>query len=281
MPQPTDTGRIVVAVTLLPQAEFVEAVGGERVEVLVMVPPGASPHTYEASPQQMVKLSQAKMYAKVGSPVEFELAWMDRLTAVNEEMLVVDCSQGVELIDAVEDVDHGEEQPEGAGDASTHTGVDPHIWLSVRNAQAMVENVRDGLVQIDPSNESYYAQNCAAYVDGLIRLDDELTESLRGLKNRTFLVFHPSFGYFARDYDLDQLSVEQGGSEPDAQYLARLIEEAIDRDIHIVFVAPQVSTRSAEVVAREIGGEVVIIDPLARDYVSNMHAVAEAIGRMG
>jgi len=271
---PTEAEETVVAVTLLPQAGFVEAVGGERVEVMVMVPPGASPHTYEVTPYQMVQLSQAKMYARVGSPVEFELAWMDRLISVNDEMLVVDCSKGVQFIDAEEGVPH-------EGEDDVHSGVDPHIWLSVRNAKIMVENICEGLVQVDPANAEYYTANCLSYVRALTQLDDDLTESMKVLENRTFVVFHPSFGYFARDYNLIQLAVEQGGSEPDAQYIVRLIAEARARDIRIVFVAPQISSRSAEVIAREIGGEVVIIDPLARNYVPNMRAVADAIQQMG
>jgi len=276
--QPADTGRVVVAVTLLPQAGFVEAVGGDRVEVVVMVPPGASPHTYEVTPDQMVLLSRAKMYAKVGSGVEFELSWMDRLLAANRQMLVVDCSRGIQLIEA-----DGDAQDEEHGDIDTddgdhhHAGADPHIWLSVRNARLMVESVCEGLVQVDPANAAFYQGNCDAYLDALSLLDKELGDALDGLENRRFIVFHPAFGYFARDYNLIQIAVEQGGNEPDAQYMVRLIREAGEHGIRVVFAAPQLGTRSAEVVAREIGGEVVIIDPLARDYIPNMRSIADAI----
>lgn len=273
-----DTGRLVVAVTVEPQAGFVEAIAGDRAEIVVMVPPGASPHTYEVTPEQMVLLSHAKMYAKVGSGFEFELGWMDRLVAANREMLVVDCSKGVQLIEADGDA-HGEEQGDndaGGGDHQ-HTGADPHIWLSVLNAGIMVRNVCEGLVQVDPANAAFYRENCDAYVEALSLLDEELSDALEGLENRRFIVFHPAYGYFARDYNLIQVAVEQGGNEPDAQYMVRLIREAEEQGIRVVFAAPQLSTRSAEVVAREIGGEVVIIDPLARDYIPNMRAIADAI----
>jgi zinc transport system substrate-binding protein len=256
------TGKTVVAVTILPQAGFVEAIGGDRVEVVVMVPPGASPHTYEVTPDQMAQLSQAKMYAKVGSPVEFELTWMDKLIAVNKNMLVVDCSQGIDLIES-QDPDE--------------PGMDPHIWLSVKNVKIMVQNICDGLVQVDASNRAYYEGNCADYLDKLTGLDNELAADLSGVKNRSFIVYHPAFGYFARDYNLTQIGVEQEGKEPDADYVVRLIKEAREQEIRVVFVSPEYSTRSAETIAKEIGGQVVIIDPLSRDFINNMRAIAAAM----
>lgn len=276
-PREAEGGRLLVAVTLLPQAGFVEAVGGDLVEVVVMVPPGASPHTYEATPDQMVRLSRASMYAKVGSPVEFELVWLDRLVAANSDMLVVDCSRGVYLIQADEDHEREAEQAHAADDGHSHDGADPHIWLSVRNAIVMVENICAGLAQVDPANEEYYRANCRAYVDELTSLDVDLTGLLRPLDGRPFIVFHPAFGYFARDYNLVQVAVEQGGGEPDARYIVRLIEEARGHNITVIFVAPQVNKRSAEVIAAEIKGTVVLIDPLAREYVPNMRAIAEAM----
>jgi zinc transport system substrate-binding protein len=256
------TGKTVVAVSILPQAGFVEAIGGDKVEVVVMVPPGASPHTYEVTPDQMTQLSKAKMYAKVGSPVEFELNWMDKLIAVNKNMLVVDCSKGIDLIKS-QDPDE--------------PGMDPHIWLSVKNAKIMVQNICNGLVQVDNANKAYYEKNCADYLEKLTKLDDDLAADLSGVKNRSFIVYHPAFGYFARDYNLTQIGVEQEGKEPDADYIVRLIQEAKEQDIHVVFVSPQYSTKSAESIAKEIGGQVVIIDPLAEDFINNMRAIESAM----
>lgn len=268
----TDSDTLVVAVTILPQAGFVEAIGGDKVEVLVMVPPGASPHIYEVTPDQMIKLSRAKMYVKVGSAVEFELAWMDKLIAANVSMRVVDCSEGIQVLEMDENHhDHDHEQDHG------HTGLDPHIWLSVRNAAIMVQNIRAGLALIDPANEAYYEKNCADYLEQLEKLDSEITESLSEVENRRFIVFHPAWGYFARDYRLTQIAVEQDGKEPIVQYQVRLIEEAREHDIRVVFLSPQYPTKSADVIAREIGGRVVIIDPLAKDFIKNMQEVASAM----
>ncbi len=270
----TTSASLTVAVTLLPQAGFVKAIGGDRIDVIIMVPPGASPHTYEVTPDQMARLSRAKMYAKVGSPVEFELAWMDKLIAVNSSMLVVDCSKGIQLMEMGEEPHENEAEDESG---HTHAGADPHIWLSVENVKIMVQNICDGLVQVDSSNKSYFEKNCADYLESLTGLDAELASDLENVKNRSFLVFHPSFGYFARDYNLSQIAVEQNGKEPEADYLIRLIKEAREHDIRVVFASPQFSTKSAESVAGEIGGKVVIIDPLAEDFLENMRNIKSAM----
>jgi zinc transport system substrate-binding protein len=258
--------KIGVVVTILPQADFVENVGGEKVDVTVMVPPGADPHTYELTPSQLVKVSKAKMYAKVGSGVEFELAWMDKIIEQNKAMLVLDCSKGIQMMDMEEH--HGDED-----DGEHHQGGDPHIWLSPKNAKLMVDNICSGLVQVDPQNEAYYIRNRDEYLAKLDALDKDIQEGLSGLKNRRFIVFHPAWGYFARDYNLEQIPIEIGGKEPSAKDIANLIQKAEEQNIKIVFASPEFNPRSAEVIAKEISGRVVFIDPLAKDYIKTMRLV--------
>lgn len=250
-----------VAVTILPQQEFVERVGGDRVDITVMVPPGASPHTYEVTPAQMIKLSNAKAYFKVGSPIEFELTWLDKLIAQNKNILVVDCSKGIDLIES---------------DDPDEPGTDPHIWTSPRNVKTIVKNICAGLSQVDPQGRQYYEKNRDSYLQQLGELDTTLQASLGNISNRTFIVYHPAWGYFAHDYSLKQLGIEQDGKEPRAAYMSRLINEARAEGIKVVFVSPEFDSRSAETIAREIGGRVVIIDPLAESYLDNMKEVAAA-----
>jgi zinc transport system substrate-binding protein len=254
--------RIGVMVTVLPQVEFVNAVGGNRVEVTAMVPPGANPHTYEVTPSQMAKLSKAKMYAKVGSPLEFELTWLDKLVAQNRGMLLVDCGQGIGLIESSDP-----DEP----------GIDAHTWTSPRNVKTMVNNIYAGLSQIRPADQQYFEKNRDSYLEKLDALDADIRSSLTGIGNRTFIVYHPAWGYFARDYGLTQLGIEREGKEPQAAYMARLIKEARDNNIKVIFVSPQFDTRSAEAIAREIGGSVVSIDPEGGDYLDNMRKVAAAL----
>jgi len=250
-------GKIGVIVTILPQAEFVEKIGGNRVSVMVMVPPGASPHSYEPKPDQLVQVSKAKMYAKVGSGVEFERVWMDKIINTNREMVVVNCSRGIELIEG-----------------------DPHVWLSPKNAKIMVDSIYKGLAQIDPSNSEYYSKNREAYLRGLDDLNKGIAESLSGMKNRKILVYHPAWGYFCRDYNLEQLAIEKEGKEPTPRGIASAIEQAKENNITVVFASPQFNQKSAEVIAREINGKVILIDPLAKNYTENLRKVAESLAKI-
>lgn len=250
---------IGVVVSILPLADFVKNVGGEKVEVSVMVPPGASPHAYEPTPSQMATLARAKMFVKVGSGIEFELVWMDKLVAINQEMLVVDCSRGVQL--------HEGEEYEWEED---HGAMDPHIWLSPQNAKIMVQNIYEGLVQVDPGNRAYYKQNRDTYLQKLTKLDQDIREDLSRVNNRKFMVYHPAFGYFAKEYNLTLLPIEAEGKEPTAVGMAHLIEQAKEHNIRVIFASPQFNPQSAEVIAKAIDGRVVFIDSLARDYIVNM-----------
>ena len=263
-----ESDRIQVVVTIPPQAEFVERVGGDRVQVTVMVPPGASPHTYEPTPGQLRAVSQAVLYAKVGSGIEFELTWMDNLRDANKDMVVVDCSHGIELIQA--DGHEGEHQQ----------GHDPHIWLSPRNAVIMVETIYKGLVQVDPGYQEYYTRNKEAYIRELDDLDREISEALSTMRIRKIMVYHPAWAYFCRDYNLEQIPIEKEGKEPTPQGIAQLIDQAKTYGITIIFASPQFSTESAEVIAQEIGGKVILISSLEKEYIKNMRKVAQAFSEV-
>ncbi len=263
-----------MAVTIAPQAEFARALAGGLWDITVMVPPGASPHTYEPAPSQIEALSKAAFYAKVGSGVEFELAWMDKLEALNTEMSVVDCHQGIELIEmTAEDEHEGHEHAE----AHEHGSLDPHIWMSPRNAVIMVKNMTEGFISADPGNETLYRRNSESYSGRLEQLDRDITDGLAEVQNRTFMVYHPAFGYFARDYGLTMLPIEEEGKEPTPAGLASVIEQARSNSIKVIFASPQFNPQSAEVIAGAIEGTVVFIDPLAENYIENLRAMAQQV----
>ncbi len=271
------TEKIIVGVTILPQVEFVEKVGGDKVKVMAMVPPGASPHTYEPTPNQMIDLSNAKMYAKIGTDIEFELGSMDKISNLNKGMLIVDCSKGIELREMSEE----DKKADASDDNKTYeegTVVkDPHIWLSARNAKIMVENIYEGLVEVDPADKEYYKKNKDLYIAELDKVDTEISEKLSNLNNRKILVYHPAWGYFCRDYNLTQVAIEKEGKEPTLQGIENLIKQAKENNITIIFAEPQFSTKSAEVVAKEINGKVILIDPLPENYTENLYNVADAL----
>ena len=244
--------KIGVVVSMFPLADFVENVGQAKVDVNVMVPPGASPHTYEPKPSQLVEVSEAEIYVKVGSGVDFELAWMDKIIKVNSNMLVLDSSQGIELM-----------------------GKDPHIWNSPVNAKIMVENICDGLIQVDSDNADFYTENMNDYLKELDIVDGYIRYKLDRFTNRAFLIYHPAFAYFASEYGLTQLAVEHGGKEPTPQVMQDCIDKANQYNLQYVFVAPQFATEYCEAIAREIDGQTASMDPLAENYIANMGRIAD------
>ncbi len=268
--QEKKSNKINVVVSIMPLAEFAEKVGRDKASVSVMVPPGASPHTYEPTPGQLVKLSKAKLYVKVGSPIEFELVWLDKILSANKDIFVVDVSYGIEFMNVV--YKHNHEQNE-----HHYIGDDPHIWLSPKNAKIMVENIYNGFVSIDLDNKEYYLENKRSYLKELDELDLEIEVLLADKINRRFMVYHPSWAYFARDYNLEQIPIEKGGKEPTARSIQFLIEQARIQNIRVIFASPQFNTESAEVIAREIKGQVVLIDPLQKDYITNMKKIARVL----
>ncbi|WP_094226839.1 metal ABC transporter solute-binding protein, Zn/Mn family [Methanolobus psychrotolerans] len=293
----SDAEGMVVAVSILPQAELVEKVAGDNVKVVVMVPPGSSPHSYEPTPSQLKDMSNAKIYAMVGSGITIEDTLMSKIADLNPDMMVIDCSKGITLLEmdahahgdeedehAHEAEDEGHvheaEDEEHAHEAEEHDpeegGMDPHIWTSPDNVAVMVENIYTGLVAIDPDNGATYLENKNAYLAELEVLDAEIKATLSGKEGSSFMVYHPAWGYFANHYGLVQVPVEIEGKEPSVMGMKAIIDEAKEKGIKIIFVQSGFSTVSASAIAKEIGGEVVEVDPLAKDYIDNLAKVAEA-----
>ena len=271
-----------VIASILPLAGFAEKVGGGKIDVFEMVPPGANPHTYEPTPGQLEKLSNAGIYLSVGSGIEFEIAWLDKITAINDKMMLVDCSKGIELIKTSgslndQNSDHDDEGVyNGTEDDHNRDGTDPHIWLSPVNASVMVENIYLSLSELYPENEGIFYDNKVDFQNDLEMLDIRIREILMGKIQRKIIVFHPGWSYFAREYGLEQIVIEKEGKEPSPRDIVNIIDSAKDSGIKIIFASPEFSPKSAEVIADEIGGNVVFISPLARDYIENLTKVAEA-----
>ncbi|MDX9802753.1 MAG: zinc ABC transporter substrate-binding protein [Dehalococcoidales bacterium] len=265
--QDTPADKLGVFVSILPQAEWVTAIGGDKVEVSVMIPPGASPHVYEPTASQMKTLSRAEIYAAVGSGVEFEISFLEELLEINPDVLLVDCSQGVSLIEINEN-QHDDEH------ASEHQhAYDPHIWLSLVNAEIMVTNIYNGLATADPANQNYYRQNLEQYIGKLNEMHNAFQEGFAHLDNRVFIMQHPSMGYFANDYNLTQIAAEEGGSDATIQSMVRTIEQAKQNNVKVIFVSPQFPASVAEAVSQEIKGIVEPLDSLAGNYIENMNHI--------
>jgi len=254
--QENATDKINVATTIAPLAEFVRAVGGDRVAVTVVVPPGAEPHTFEPTPSLMVDMSKADLYVMNGAGLEF---WIDRLLQANKDMTVIDSSKGIDLISESEDE------------------MDPHIWISLKNAAVQVQNICSGLIQVDPANKDYYSQNRDSYLEQLKALDEELNSSFTASKKKIFVVHHPAWTYFARDYALEQVPLMENEKEPGPKYLSQVIDLARQNNITTVFIEPEFNPKSAEVIAKEMNASIKTLDPLAANYLNNMRYAGRAI----
>lgn len=276
-----------VFVSILPQKYFVEQIGKERVDVRVMVQPGASPATYEPKPGQMAALSRSAMYFSIGVP--FEHAWLEKIRATNPQMTLVHTDRGInkramaahhhEVGEHPQDEGPHHDHAEHSEQDSDHRGLDPHIWLAPQLVKRQVETILVALQKAAPADAEFFAANYRAFRRAIDDLDRDLKMQLSGGSQRAFMVFHPSWGYFAEAYGLHQVPIEVEGKSPKPAQLSALIEEARQKNIRVIFVQPQFSTRSAELIAREIGGEVVYADPLAADWPGNLRAVAAKFAR--
>lgn len=253
--QPVADERTNVVVSILPQEDFVRNIGGDRVMVTVMIPPGESPASYEPSPQQLKNLADAQLYIRVGL-IPFEQANMASLVSLNPGMKVVDCSEGIQI-----------------------EGNDPHTWLSPRLAKIHSECICQALAQADPLNRDSYFQNLQEYQEELELLDARLNKTLSKVENRKLLVFHPAWGYFASDYGFEQISIEVEGKEPTAKEITNIIDTAKRENIRVIFVQKQFNPKSAQAIADQINASIVFIDPLPSEYIRNMESIADAISQ--
>ncbi|MCK4343232.1 MAG: zinc ABC transporter substrate-binding protein [Phycisphaerae bacterium] len=260
--------KLNAVVSIVPQAYFVERVGGEYVKVEVLVGPGQSPHSYQATPKQMIRLAEAQVYFSIG--VEFEKRLLSRLQHMFKDLTVVDTRANVPLRALA-----SRDRP--ACDHDHDRGHDPHIWLSPRLVKIQAQTICDTLAELDPEHAEQYRRNLAAFHADLDRVHAEIAEVLAPLKGREVYVFHPAFGYFADEFGLIQVPIEVEGKRPSARQLVELIERAQANKIRVIFVQPQFSKKSAEAVAEAIGGVVVPMNPLARDYLRNLREMAERI----
>lgn len=245
--------RPVVAVSVVPQAFFVQQIAADRVRVAVMMPPGANPSTYGPGIDALTSFSDAILYVAVGHPhFAFERAWMARLLSERPRLPVVRMNG------------------HALGDD------DPHVWVSPRLVRAQAEGIASALGKVLVDDREAFERNLAQFLGEIDTLDSEIRERLRRYEGRKVFVFHAAWGHFTREYGLLQVSLEEGMKEPGAGALASFIEEARRGGAKTIFVQPQFSRASARVVAEEMGASVETLDPLASDWLENMRRVAVA-----
>ena len=263
---PQQSEKPVITVTLEPLRYFTEAIAGDCFEVVSMVPKGSSPESYDPTPQQLVNLSKSQAYLRIGY-IGFEQAWMKKLEANYPTMKVYDTSKGVDLIRA-EGHWHGDHYHEG--------GVEPHIWNSTQNASVIADNIYAALCEMDADHQPEYKQRLDSLKQVIARTDADV-RTLLANADSTFLIYHPALSYFARDYGLHQISIEEGGKEPSPATLKTLIETCRREGAQVIFVQQEFDQRNAQLIADELGIEIVPINPLSHDWAEEMLRVANAL----
>lgn len=282
--------KLNVTVSILPQKYFVEKIGGELVAVNVMVEPGMSAETYEPLPQQLNNLSKSSAYISIGVP--FEEVWLEKIKSANPNIPIINSGEGIEKIPMIghDHHDHKEEgkehhnEKEGEehhnekeGEKAEIESLDPHIWLSPKLAKIQAENIYQQLVKLDPKNQTIYKENLDKFIAEIEDLDQQITEKFANINKRKFVIYHPAWGYFAKDYNLQQIPMEFEGQEATTAELVNLVKQAKSDNITVIFAQPQFSSKTVDSVAKEINAEVVLLDDLAQNWSENLLQVADKL----
>ncbi|MBR6454841.1 MAG: zinc ABC transporter substrate-binding protein [Fibrobacter sp.] len=264
---------ITVAVSLQPYATIVKMVGGARVNIVTLLPPEADPHNYEPKPAIIKAFSLAQVYFTDGSGLD--KAWMPRFLGANKKVEVVDISENIKWME----FDH---DGQGMHEHEDHE-IDPHVWTSPARVKFLAKNIYDYLVKIDSEHSRYYTFRLQNALDNLEKMERQINETVihMPVKSRSFIVFHPSYGYFAKDYKLKQYAIEVNGKEPKPKDLAKLIQMGRKNNVKVVFVQPQFSKRAAQTIAKDLGATIVETDPLSADLMGNLQKLVDALKEVG
>lgn len=266
--------KIVVGVSIVPQATFVKAVAGDLVDIVTMVPPGHSPANYQPSPKQMQLLSNASVYFSIGVPSETYI--LPKIKKVYKNTKIVDFQQSAEKqyprIYYSNHSDHEHHHQHGQSD--------PHIWLSPKRVKVIIKEIENVLIELDPDNQLIYQKNSKAYLKRLEEIDTNIKNMTKDLEYKTFMVYHPVFSYFAEDYGLEMISIEQEGKKASIKNLQQIINLAKQKNIQAILYQAEINSKQSQVIADEIGATTIMVQPLAPDYIDNMNRMVELFRKL-
>lgn len=247
---------IPVFVSILPLKYFVARIAENNADIHVMVRPGHSPETYSPTPSQMTMLSQSKIYYRIDVP--FEKAWMPKIKKLYPQLKIINLRADIKL-------------------SHFKKSEDPHIWNDPLLVMQMAKTIRDSLITIDSAHKKIYQKNYAAFIQDLKKLNQSMQRKLRSVKGKTFLVYHPAWGYFANRYGLKQVSIEKEGKTAGSQDLKAIIQLAEKEHLRAIFIEPQFSKAQAKMLSETLDLKLVVLNPLAEDYLDNMRQTADKL----
>jgi len=264
--QPEQKSSHHVIVSVSPHRFFVQKIAGDTLTVGLMVPAGASAHTYDPTPKQMIAASNAAIWFRIGE--SFENKAIAAMKQQTPSMRIVDLRENLDLISDPTHV------------CAHHKGcMDLHFWLSPKLAKIQAQTITKALIELYPQNADLYQKNLAIFEKELDELDQEIAKTLSRLPSRTIMVSHPAYGYFARDYDLNQFSIEFEGKDPTPQQLTKILNEAYKQNIKTIFIQPQYSSKGAKLIAEQIHARVITLDPYSEDFYTTLREIANNIAK--
>lgn len=272
------TNEKIVSVTIEPQRYFAEQIAGDKYKINCVVPSGQSPETYDPTPQQVVQVGKSQAYLRIGM-IGFELVWMKNIEENNPALKIFDLSKGIHLIENKEDMHHHEGHHHGAGEHHHHHhgNVDPHTWSSIAGAKVIAKNTLDAFVEIDPTNQAYYQANYEKLMQQIGETEKVVSDLLKSVDNKTFIIYHPALTYLAHEYGLKQLCIEMDGKEPSPAQLKLLVETARENNAKVVFIQQEFDQKNAELIAAETGCRLIPINPLDYDWNKEMIHIAKSL----
>jgi zinc transport system substrate-binding protein len=255
--------KIQVIASIYPVADMVRQVGGDHVQVTCVLPPGASPHTFEPKPSLVRAFSSARIFFMIGAGLEF---WANKfIKLAGPNLMTVVLSRGVDLIASTEHDHERHPHEKTAGTSKNEPAVaNPHIWLDPVIAKSMVDKITAALCKVDPAHIPYYNQHSRNYLKKLDRLDHLIAATTAGFKNKRYVAFHPAWAYFARQYGLEPVGVIEAapGRNPTPLQIKNIIVSIKQYHIRAVFAEPQLNPRAAEIIAQEANVRVLLLDPI-------------------
>lgn len=261
-------GRMQLTVSIIPQKYLANFISGGKFDIQVMQPAGANHETYEPAPRDMEKISTSRLYLALGG-LDFENTWLGRFRNSNPDLQVINTSEGIAMMSG-----HHHDENETS---QAHASYDPHTWLSVSCMKIQANNICKALSATDTADAPYFGSKLLKFNTLADSVDHIIRKKLACCPGKSVLIFHPALAYFARDYGLVQISIEQDGKEPSAAFMAELVKTAKARGIKAIFISKEFDTRNAEAIAKEIGGKVVVFDPMAENWPENMIHLADLI----
>lgn len=290
-------GSITVAVSIVPQEAFVKAVAGDDANVVTLIPPGYSPESYDPPPSLIQKLTDASIYFTIGVPAENAI--IPRIKNINSNLKIVRLEDEVGRAYPHRYFEeehtrtgsghtnnkggHQAEETEHAGDGHSgqtghsHSGRDPHIWLSPKRVSVMIDAITRELSAACESRAEVYESNGKRFKEELSRLDEQIKNMFKNLEKREFIMYHPSLGYFADDYGLEMLSLEKDGKEPTIRDMQELVDMARSNGINAILYQAETDSGLTEAFASEIDGRSLQVDPLSIDYINNLSSIAKTL----